>query len=274
MSRCASRALSPLPLIFSYKSEKSLRGAGAAALQHVAQRHAPPALSRRGWGGDHAHFLSCHSFSHTNLKSPCVEQVIAMNRFRSRDYGSGPSSAKPKTDLEVVPEPALGPEPELEQLQPEPEPEAELQPQPEPEPEAELQPELQPEPEAELQPELQPEPEPEAELLLGPKPTLALDLEPEPTMALVLAPAPSPAPDRAQQPVFRAPSVLKVPRSPGASPRALAEPPPRSPSSAGGAMHRTGSFNNLGATGHSTSHWARLLLGSRFFTKQNLMCPS
>ena len=162
-----------------------------------------------------------------------VGAVIAMNRFRSRDYGSGPSSAKlPKTDLEVVSEPALGPEPEAE---------------------------------------LQPEPEPE--LLLGPKPTLALDLEPEPTMALVLAPAPSPAPDRAQQPVFRAPSVLKVPRSPGASPRALAEPP-RSPSSAGGAMHRTGSFNNLGATGHSTSHWARLLLGSRFFTKQDLMCPS
>eukprot|EP01044_Picomonas_judraskeda_P011518 COSAG03_NODE_1577_length_3844_cov_2.126569_1_plen_186_part_00 len=176
-----------------------------------------------------------------------VGAVIAMNRFRSRDYGSGPSSAKPKTDLEVVSEPALGPEPELEQ------------------------PQLEPEPEAELQPELQPESEPE--LLLGPKPTLALDLEPEPTMALVLAPAPSPAPDRAQQPVFRAPSVLKVPRSPGASPRALAEPP-RSPSSAGGAMHRTGSFNNLGATGHSTSHWARLLLGSRFFTKQDLMCPS
>ena len=57
--RCASPAFAPLPLIFSYKSEKSLCGAGAAFNREVRALHFP---------------LS-HSFSHTNLKSPCAEQM-------------------------------------------------------------------------------------------------------------------------------------------------------------------------------------------------------
>ena len=31
--------------------------------------------SEMGWGAPHCHFLPCHSFSHTTLKSPCVEQA-------------------------------------------------------------------------------------------------------------------------------------------------------------------------------------------------------
>ena len=33
----------------------------------------------------HAHFLPCHSFSHTNLKSPCAEQVLALAKAMDAD---------------------------------------------------------------------------------------------------------------------------------------------------------------------------------------------
>ena len=58
-------ALSPLPLISSYKPESPLCGAGRLISSNADGIHSVRAL----------HFPLSHSFSHTNLKSPCAEQA-------------------------------------------------------------------------------------------------------------------------------------------------------------------------------------------------------
>ena len=71
-------ALSSSPLFPQYKNNKSLSRRWDTLIFFAALFVMVEGLAEMGLlrliGAPHAHLLPCHSFSHTNLKSPCVEQ--------------------------------------------------------------------------------------------------------------------------------------------------------------------------------------------------------